>query len=59
MVAQLAAPLKAEPNDLDGWLRLAKAYSVLGKRDDARAAWAKAAAPRRRGSTCSSTMPMR
>jgi cytochrome c-type biogenesis protein CcmH len=44
MVAQLAERLKAEPNDLDGWLRLAKAYSVLGKRDDARAAWAKAAA---------------
>jgi cytochrome c-type biogenesis protein CcmH len=44
MVAQLGERLKAEPNDLDGWLRLAKAYSVLGKRDDARTAWAKAAA---------------
>jgi cytochrome c-type biogenesis protein CcmH len=44
MVAQLAQRLKAEPDDLDGWLRLAKAYSVLGKGDDARAAWAKAAA---------------
>lgn len=43
MVAQLAERLKAEPNDLDGWLRLAKAYSVLGKRDDARTAWANAA----------------
>jgi cytochrome c-type biogenesis protein CcmH len=44
MVAQLSDRLKAEPNDLDGWLRLAKAYSVLGKREDARTAWAKAAA---------------
>lgn len=44
MVAQLSERLKAEPNDLDGWLRLAKAYGVLGKRDDARTAWAKAAA---------------
>jgi cytochrome c-type biogenesis protein CcmH len=44
MVAKLAERLKAEPDDLDGWMRLAKAYSVLGKREDARAAWAKAAA---------------
>jgi cytochrome c-type biogenesis protein CcmH len=44
MVAQLAARLKDTPDDLDGWLRLAKAYSVLGKREDARVAWAKAAA---------------
>jgi cytochrome c-type biogenesis protein CcmH len=43
MVAKLAERLKAEPDDLDGWLRLAKAYSVLGKRDEARDAWAKAA----------------
>ncbi|MDQ7248491.1 c-type cytochrome biogenesis protein CcmI [Dongia sedimenti] len=44
MVGQLAERLKAAPDDLDGWLRLAKAYSVLGKHDEARAAWAKAAA---------------
>jgi cytochrome c-type biogenesis protein CcmH len=44
MVAKLADRLKAEPDDLDGWLRLAKAYRVLGKREDARAAWAKASA---------------
>lgn len=44
MVGQLAERLKAEPDDLDGWLRLAKAYGVLGRHDDARAAWAKAAA---------------
>jgi cytochrome c-type biogenesis protein CcmH len=43
MVAQLAERLKAEPNDLDGWLRLAKAYGVLGKHDAALSAWAKAA----------------
>jgi cytochrome c-type biogenesis protein CcmH len=43
MVTQLAERLKTEPDDLDGWLRLAKAYSVLGKGDDARTAWAKAA----------------
>jgi cytochrome c-type biogenesis protein CcmH len=44
MVAKLAERLKAEPDDLDGWLRLAKAYGVLGKREDARKAWAKASA---------------
>jgi cytochrome c-type biogenesis protein CcmH len=44
MVAQLAERLKNEPDDLDGWMRLAKAYSVLGKNEDARAAWAKASA---------------
>jgi cytochrome c-type biogenesis protein CcmH len=44
MVAKLAERLKSEPEDLDGWMRLGKAYAVLGKRDDARAAWAKAAA---------------
>jgi cytochrome c-type biogenesis protein CcmH len=43
MVAKLAERLKNEPDDLDGWMRLAKAYSVLGKREDAHAAWAKAA----------------
>jgi cytochrome c-type biogenesis protein CcmH len=44
MVAKLAERLKNEPDDLDGWMRLAKAYSVLGKHEDAHAAWAKAAA---------------
>jgi cytochrome c-type biogenesis protein CcmH len=43
MVAKLAERLKNEPDDLDGWMRLAKAYSVLGKHGEARAAWAKAA----------------
>ena len=44
MVAKLAERLKAEPNDIDGWLRLAKAYAVLGKHDAARDGFAKAAA---------------
>jgi cytochrome c-type biogenesis protein CcmH len=35
MIEQLAAKLKAQPNDLDGWLRLARAYVVQG--DSARA----------------------
>lgn len=35
MVARLAERLKSEPNDLDGWLRLGRAYGVLGQRDDA------------------------
>jgi cytochrome c-type biogenesis protein CcmH len=35
MVGRLAERLKTEPNDLDGWLRLGRAYGVLGQRDDA------------------------
>jgi cytochrome c-type biogenesis protein CcmH len=35
MVGRLAERLKSEPNDLDGWLRLGRAYGVLGQRDDA------------------------
>ena len=30
MIEQLAAKLKEQPNDLDGWLRLARAYEVQG-----------------------------
>jgi cytochrome c-type biogenesis protein CcmH len=30
MIVQLASKLQAAPNDLDGWLRLARAYSVQG-----------------------------
>lgn len=33
MIEKLAARLKAEPNDLDGWLRLGRAYLVQGKGD--------------------------
>lgn len=30
MVAKLAAQLQSQPNDLDGWMRLGRAYAVLG-----------------------------
>src|SRR5690606_2363528 len=42
MVDQLAARLDAEPADPDGWLRLARAYAVLGEADKAREALAAA-----------------
>lgn len=38
MIAQLAEKLKAQPKDIDGWLRLGRAYAVRGqaaKADDA------------------------
>jgi cytochrome c-type biogenesis protein CcmH len=38
MVAQLAERLEADPADPDGWLRLARAYGVLGETDKAREA---------------------
>ena len=38
MVAQLASRLDANPNDLEGWLRLIRAYSVLGEGEKAGAA---------------------
>lgn len=44
MVARLAARLEENPSDLEGWVRLARSYTVLGKRTDARDAMAKAAA---------------
>jgi len=44
MVAKLADQLKQKPDDIDGWLRLGRAYGVLGKADESRAAYAKAAA---------------
>jgi cytochrome c-type biogenesis protein CcmH len=43
MVERLAARMKEEPEDIEGWIRLANAYGVLGKREDSRAAWAEAA----------------
>jgi len=43
MVAQLAARLDQSPRDLDGWLRLAKSYSVLGEPQRAITALNKAA----------------
>ena len=42
MVAQLASRLDANPNDLEGWLRLIRAYSVLGDKEKAGAALTKA-----------------
>jgi cytochrome c-type biogenesis protein CcmH len=38
MVARLAERLRNEDSDFDGWLRLVRAYMVLGERDKARAA---------------------
>jgi cytochrome c-type biogenesis protein CcmH len=42
MVAGLAARLKENPNDAQGWQRLIRAYSVLGQTDDAKQALATA-----------------
>lgn len=42
MVAKLADEMKSRPDDLDGWLRLGRAYSVLRQPDDAAAAFAQA-----------------
>ena len=42
MVAQLASRLDADPNDLNGWLMLIRAYSVLGEREKAEAALTRA-----------------
>ncbi len=38
MVQRLADRLAEEPDDMDGWARLANAYMVLGRLDDARQA---------------------
>ena len=38
MVAMLAARLKADPNDALGWVRLMRAYTVLGETEKARQA---------------------
>jgi cytochrome c-type biogenesis protein CcmH len=42
MVQRLADRLKENPNDRNGWLRLARAYDVLGEKEKAREARAKA-----------------
>lgn len=42
MVGGLAARLEKSPNDIEGWLRLIRAYGVLGKKPEAQAALAKA-----------------
>jgi len=43
MVKGLADRQKANPGDIDGWLRLANAYDKLGRADDAFTAWREAA----------------
>jgi cytochrome c-type biogenesis protein CcmH len=43
MVERLAAKMKDNPDDIEGWTKLAHAYNVLGKPEEARAAWAEAA----------------
>jgi cytochrome c-type biogenesis protein CcmH len=42
MVERLASRLEDEPNDLEGWMRLANAHAVLGDRGKAIAAYEKA-----------------
>jgi cytochrome c-type biogenesis protein CcmH len=42
MVSRLADRLKTDGADVDGWLRLMRAYVVLGERDKAVAATAEA-----------------
>jgi cytochrome c-type biogenesis protein CcmH len=43
MVDRLAARLEQNPNDKDGWTRLAHAYDVLGESEKAEVARARAA----------------
>jgi cytochrome c-type biogenesis protein CcmH len=43
MVERLAARLEQQPDDKEGWTRLARAYDVLGEAEKARAARARAA----------------
>ena len=38
MVASLAAKLKDDPRNLEGWQRIIRSYTVLGQRDKAEAA---------------------
>lgn len=42
MVASLAAKMKANPDDMQGWLMLARSYKSLGRYDEAVQAFAKA-----------------
>ena len=44
MVTRLEERLQAQPDDLDGWLRLARAFTVLGEGDKAKASLASARA---------------
>ncbi len=42
MVANLAEKLDEDPSNINGWLRIIRSYSVLGRKDDAIAAYSKA-----------------
>ena len=42
MVERLATKLEANPADFEGWMRLVRAYSVLGRKEDAHRALAQA-----------------
>lgn len=42
MVGKLAARMQANPDDLQGWLMLARSYKTLGRYDDAAQAYGKA-----------------
>lgn len=42
MVENLAARMEEEPDNIEGWVRLIRSYGVLGRMDDAQAAYAKA-----------------
>ena len=44
MVQRLADRLEENPNDREGWLRLGRAYEVLGEAENARQAFDKAKA---------------
>ncbi len=44
MVEGLAARLESQPDDLDGWRRLGRAWMVLGEKERARTAYARAVA---------------
>jgi cytochrome c-type biogenesis protein CcmH len=43
MVAKLADKLKSGGGDIEDWIRLARSYTVLGRRQEAADTWAKAA----------------
>ena len=44
MVDRLAARMKKDPSDLEGWMKLGRSYKVLGEYDKAALAYEKAMA---------------